>query len=284
VIESPAATSVAVRNGATGPVVTVGGLADLRVLDVNASTVAIVPGQHPEVDMNPAGTIAVTSVSGGFNVYDLSDPANPVLVGGGTTPTAIDDVAFNAQAIAVVPSVISRAAGTATRTAYLAGAAGTVAAYEWETSTPPTLINGHTAPQFNPKGLTVTGETVMVADGWFPGKLTLLAAHAPAAATAAPPELPEPESLRLGPARPNPSRGPARLVLALAGPTELVVSVHDVAGRRVRELARGTLRGGSHVVTWDGRDHGGAPAAGGVYFVRLEAEGRVETRKVVMTR
>jgi len=42
--------------------------------------------------------------------------------------------------------------------------------------------------------------------------------------------------------------------------------IHDVTGRRVRSLAAAA---GASVVTWDGRNAAGLPAAAGVYFVRV---------------
>jgi hypothetical protein len=50
------------------------------------------------------------------------------------------------------------------------------------------------------------------------------------------------------------------------------VTVHDLAGRRVRDLGRvgddGTETG--REVVWDGRDDAGRRVAAGVYFVRGE--------------
>ena len=66
------------------------------------------------------------------------------------------------------------------------------------------------------------------------------------------------------------------------GPAEIVV--HDVAGRRVRTVARGDFGAGTHVVTWDGRDEGGRSVASGVYFVRVNTAGNATARKVTVLR
>jgi hypothetical protein len=90
---------------------------------------------------------------------------------------------------------------------------------------------------------------------------------------------------RLGPAVPNPFRGATSLEWATlrAGDARLVVV--DAAGRRVRSLAGGPAGRGTHRAVWDGADDAGRPVAGGVYFVRLEAEGqRAATSKVVRVR
>lgn len=82
-------------------------------------------------------------------------------------------------------------------------------------------------------------------------------------------------------ARPSPflDRTELRFTLARAGRASLIV--HDVTGRRVRELLRGELPAGAHSVIWDGRDDDGRFAAAGIYFVRLSATDLTEVRKVV---
>jgi flagellar hook assembly protein FlgD len=41
---------------------------------------------------------------------------------------------------------------------------------------------------------------------------------------------------------------------------------------------------GSHSAVWDGRDSKGIAVASGVYFVRLESNDRVSTRKMVLAK
>ena len=88
----------------------------------------------------------------------------------------------------------------------------------------------------------------------------------------------------LSAASPSPFRGTTTLAVGLpaAGPAE--VRVYDAAGRLVRELVQGTQAAGRHTVTWDGRDDRGDRVASGVYFVRLEALGKEQTRRVVRIR
>ena len=82
-----------------------------------------------------------------------------------------------------------------------------------------------------------------------------------------------------GTPRPNPAVGRVALPFALpaAGPVEVVVV--DVLGRVVRRVLEGDLGAGSHVAEWDGLDGSGAPAAAGVYLVRLRSDlGTATTR------
>jgi flagellar hook assembly protein FlgD len=55
-----------------------------------------------------------------------------------------------------------------------------------------------------------------------------------------------------------------------------------VAGRRVRALLDGQRAAGLHQAAWDGRDDAGRAVASGVYFYRLQAAGRVETRRMLL--
>jgi hypothetical protein len=63
-------------------------------------------------------------------------------------------------------------------------------------------------------------------------------------------------------------------------PTSLVV--YDVRGARVRVLVSEEKAPGVHTAVWDGRNDAGVPVGSGVYFYRLSAAGRVETRKMVL--
>lgn len=88
--------------------------------------------------------------------------------------------------------------------------------------------------------------------------------------------------LTLGPARPNPSRGPSTLRFELARAASVDATVFDAQGRRVRTLARlEPLAAGAHQLTWDGHDDAGARVGAGVFFVRLQAGGRAESRSVI---
>jgi hypothetical protein len=90
--------------------------------------------------------------------------------------------------------------------------------------------------------------------------------------------------LELAPVAPSPARGVARFSYSLAAPGPVRLSIHAVDGRRVRELASAVESQGTHPVSWDGTDQGGAPVAAGAYFVRMEAGGRALSRRFVWLR
>jgi hypothetical protein len=70
---------------------------------------------------------------------------------------------------------------------------------------------------------------------------------------------------------PNPSKGDARIRFDLpAAAGDLRVTVYNVRGQVVRQVARGPFERGRHEVLWDGRDSRQARVASGVYLVRLD--------------
>lgn len=81
---------------------------------------------------------------------------------------------------------------------------------------------------------------------------------------------------------PNPVRGSATIIYALASELELKLAVFDAAGRQIRELHRGLQKPGLHTVVWDGRDGKGSRVGQGVYFYRLEADGLRSVQKTVV--
>ena len=62
------------------------------------------------------------------------------------------------------------------------------------------------------------------------------------------------------------------------------VALYDLAGRRVRTLARGRFEGGQQIVVWDGRDDAGHPVASGIYFLRSRSGSEETSVKVTVIR
>ncbi len=93
-----------------------------------------------------------------------------------------------------------------------------------------------------------------------------------------------PRALALAPPEPNPARGGSTLRFALPRDARVSLGIHDAAGRRVRRLVDGPVAAGEHAIAWDGRDDAGAAVASGLYFCRLEAEGRVLTARLTTVR
>jgi len=92
-----------------------------------------------------------------------------------------------------------------------------------------------------------------------------------------------PKHLWLKPATPNPAREDALISFGLPRAARVDLAVFDSRGRRIREIVRGSLPAGEHVMRWDGRDGAGKRVPNGLYFYRLEADGRRLSGRVVMT-
>jgi DNA-binding beta-propeller fold protein YncE len=85
-------------------------------------------------------------------------------------------------------------------------------------------------------------------------------------------------------AYPNPFNPSVTLVYTLADASKVRIEIYDAAGRLVRTLLDERREAGSHRAFWNGRDGAGRPAAAGVYFARIDALEKTESRKLVLVR
>jgi len=107
---------------------------------------------------------------------------------------------------------------------------------------------------------------------------TLFAVRASPASASVTPHL----ATRLATPRPSPFRDRVTLGFSLETPATVELSIHDLAGRRVRSLVTGARMGaGPHEVLWDGYTDDGRRVPAGVLFVRFTAGGRTDRRLLV---
>lgn len=83
---------------------------------------------------------------------------------------------------------------------------------------------------------------------------------------------------------PNPIRGPTTIRFQLDAAARVNLAVFDLSGRRVRVIVDADYPAGTYGLPWDGRDGRGHRVASGVYYLRLQAGGVVETRRLVVRR
>ncbi|MAF09295.1 hypothetical protein CMK11_02495 [Candidatus Poribacteria bacterium] len=86
---------------------------------------------------------------------------------------------------------------------------------------------------------------------------------------------------------PNPFNPETWIPFRLAEPSEVRITIYDVAGRRVKEWDMGRLDAGSYATRegaayWDGRNADGEGAGSGVYLYRLDAGAVNETGRMVL--
>ena len=86
---------------------------------------------------------------------------------------------------------------------------------------------------------------------------------------------------------PNPLRNAETLTVIpyqIPQPTDVILAVYDLLGRRVRLLEQSPKSAGFYQALWDGLDQNGARVESGIYFVRLQAGEFTAMRKIVVTR
>jgi len=94
----------------------------------------------------------------------------------------------------------------------------------------------------------------------------------------------QPDALALQQNFPNPFNAETVIGFQLAHEDQIDLAVYNLAGQRVVELAGGLQASGTYRLLWDGRDDGGRDLASGLYFYRLIAGNRVQTRKLLLLR
>ncbi len=99
-----------------------------------------------------------------------------------------------------------------------------------------------------------------------------------------PDDLVIPTEFELGQNYPNPFNPSTTIRVSLPQTSPLKLVVYDVLGREVVRLFDDVMPYGSHQFHFDGRSRSGMPIASGVYFLRMDASGYSETRKMVLVK
>jgi hypothetical protein len=91
-----------------------------------------------------------------------------------------------------------------------------------------------------------------------------------------------PSKFRLHQNYPNPFNANTEINFDLANKSDIILEIYNIAGQKIKTLVDGTLGIGNHKVIWNGTTERGEKTASGVYFYRLRANDRTETRKMVL--
>ncbi len=86
----------------------------------------------------------------------------------------------------------------------------------------------------------------------------------------------------LGQNHPNPFNSSTTIEYAIEKDGEAQIAVYNILGQKVKTLLHGHNTKGSHTVVWDGKDTDDNPVASGVYFYKMESEGRALTEKMIL--
>jgi len=81
---------------------------------------------------------------------------------------------------------------------------------------------------------------------------------------------------------PNPFNPSTTISFFLPKPGIVKLNVYNVKGQHVKTLVNGYMNKDVHEVVWNGVDENNNGVASGVYFYRLEADGKQETKKMLL--
>ncbi len=258
-----------------------------RVRDVAspAATVAVIWDDHAGRPADPAAprTVAVGTASSGRLVAHGLAPGSEVIswraalacVGGEVTAWQPAGEGLPLDAVDGAPRVILPAAPLAAD----ADGAVTLARFAVTAAAPGPVL------------LTVSGgagadwPAVELSDGLPAGEPLVTAApdHA-VARLVAEPATDLPAATRLLAVYPNPFNPRATIAYELARAGRARLAVYDLSGRHVATLVDAERAAGRHEAVWQGRDQAGRPVASGGYYVRLEADGIRQLRKMMLLR
>jgi len=90
-----------------------------------------------------------------------------------------------------------------------------------------------------------------------------------------------PDNFHLTQNFPNPFNSSTTVVYSIPKATNVELSIYDIRGRLVRNLARGEVTAGTYSVRWDGKDNSGKEVGSGIYLYRLKADGFIQTKRMV---
>jgi hypothetical protein len=83
---------------------------------------------------------------------------------------------------------------------------------------------------------------------------------------------------------PNPFNPETKIRFDLPEQAEVTVRIFNLLGEEVVTLKQEKMPAGTHTLSWDGRNKAGQVAPNGVYFLRVEADNKVATKKLLLVR
>ncbi len=93
-----------------------------------------------------------------------------------------------------------------------------------------------------------------------------------------------PDKYALSQNYPNPFNPTTNLEYQLPKPGRVQLTIYNTLGQKVIRLVNDLREAGNHTVFWNGRDQHGNSVPSGVYHYRLEVDGFVSTKKMVLAK
>jgi len=81
---------------------------------------------------------------------------------------------------------------------------------------------------------------------------------------------------------PNPFNPATTIKFSISEDSKIDLSVYNVKGQKLKSLIQNELEGGSHQVTWQGKDSTGKSVTSGVYFYKIDVNGETKGLKKIL--
>ena len=81
---------------------------------------------------------------------------------------------------------------------------------------------------------------------------------------------------------PNPFNANTEITFDLTKSGQVSLAVYNIVGQEIKQLVNGNLPAGNHSVIWNGTTNSGESVSSGVYFYRLDAADKTQTKKMVL--
>ncbi|MEJ2543955.1 MAG: T9SS type A sorting domain-containing protein, partial [Calditrichaceae bacterium] len=91
-----------------------------------------------------------------------------------------------------------------------------------------------------------------------------------------------PSDFQLAQNYPNPFSSSTAISYNVNKQSEIKVTIYDILGREIKTFRTGFQTPGVHQVLWDGRNKLGQRVANGIYFYRLQSDGKSLVRKMIL--
>jgi len=91
-----------------------------------------------------------------------------------------------------------------------------------------------------------------------------------------------PVNFALGQNFPNPFNPSTQIAYHIPTAGTVKIAVYNLVGQKVRTLVNSVQGAGRHVIEWDGRNEAGDAVETGMYLYRMQSDGFVQTRKMLL--
>ena len=81
---------------------------------------------------------------------------------------------------------------------------------------------------------------------------------------------------------PNPFNPETNIEYTLENESPVDISIYNIKGQKIKTLVDGSVSSGYHNIVWHGDTDYGSSVSSGVYFVKMQTENQVYTKKVVL--